>query len=286
MPVRILVAMGLLYTVWGSTYLAIRIGVETIPPLLAAGLRFGIAGLILLPLAVRARPTLRQLAGSAVLGCWLLVGGPGLLTVSETHVPSNIAAVLASTTSITICIWRRLAGERLPRMTLLGVAVGFAGIVVLLVAPAGGSAPVAWMVLTLISAALWSTGSFYGRALPAVEGLWAATTVQMLAAGAAMTAAGLASGERPGDVSLRSAMAIVYLLVAGTLALAAYHYALAHLPISTVVTHQYVNPVVALALGALVLGESLQTLEVVGAALVVGAVFAIVQAERAGVTAR
>jgi drug/metabolite transporter (DMT)-like permease len=286
MPVRILVAMGLLYTVWGSTYLAIRIGVETIPPLLAAGVRFGIAGLILLPLAVRARPTLRQLAGSSLLGCWLLAGGPGLLTVSETHVPSNIAAVLASTTSITVCIWRRLAGERLPRMTLLGVAIGFAGIVVLLLAPADGSAPVAWMLLTLLSAALWSTGSFYGRSLPGVDGLWAATTVQMLVAGAVMTGAGLVGGERPGDVSLRSALALVYLVVAGTLALGAYHYALTHLPISTVVTHQYVNPVVALALGALVLGESLQTLEVVGAALVVGAVFAIVQAERSGVTAR
>jgi drug/metabolite transporter (DMT)-like permease len=285
MPVRILVAMGLLYTVWGSTYLAIRIGVETIPPLLAAGLRFGIAGIVLLPIAMRARPTLRQLAGSAVLGCWLLVGGPGLLTVSETHVPSNIAAVLASTTSITVCIWRRLAGERLPKMTLVGVAVGFAGIVVLLVAPSGGSAPAAWMLLTLISAALWSTGSFYGRALPGVDGLWAATTVQMLAAGVVMTGAGLVIGERPGDVSLRSALALLYLLVAGTIALAAYHYALTHLPISTVVTHQYVNPVVALALGALVLGESLQALEVVGAALVVGAVFAIVQAERARVTA-
>jgi drug/metabolite transporter (DMT)-like permease len=285
MSLRIGAAMGLLYIVWGSTYLAIRIGVETIPPLLAAGLRFAVAGVILLPLAVRARPTLRQLAGSSVLGIWLLAGGPGLLTVSETHVPSNIAAVLASTTSITVCIWRRLSGERLPRMTLLGVAVGFTGIVVLLVAPAGGSAPVAWMVLTLVSAALWSTGSFYGRGLPRVDGLWAATTVQMLAAGGVMTVAGLVAGERPGDVSARSLLALTYLIVAGTVALAAYHYALEHLPISTVVTHQYVNPVVALALGALVLSESLQTLEIVGAALVVGAVFAIVQAERKGVPA-
>src|SRR3954462_13102969 len=100
MGVRIVAAMALLYTVWGSTYLAIRIGVESIPPLLAAGLRLGIAGLILLSLALRARPSRRQLAGSAVLGLWLLVGGPGLLTVAETHVPPNLAAVLASTTSI------------------------------------------------------------------------------------------------------------------------------------------------------------------------------------------
>lgn len=287
MGVRIVAAMALLYTVWGSTYLAIRIGVESIPPLLSAGLRFGTAGLILLPLAVRARPTRRQLAGSSVLGLWLLVGGPGLLTVAETHVPSNLAAVLASTTSITVCIWRRLAGDRLPRMTLVGVAIGFTGVVVLLIAPVtGASAPVPWMLMILFSAALWSTASFYGRGLPAVSGLWAATTVQMIAAGLAMTAAGLVIGERPGDVTLRSGMALVYLVVAGTAALGAYGYALAHLPISTVVTHQYVNPVVAIALGALVLGESLAMLEVTGAVLVVGAVFAIVQAERRGVTAR
>src|SRR5258705_9944150 len=127
MGVRIVAAMALLYTVWGSTYLAIRIGVESIPPLLAAGLRFGLAGLALAPLALRARPTRREVAGSSALGVWLLVGGPGLLTVAEVHVPSNIAAVLASTTSITVCIWRRLAGEQLPRMTLVGVAIGFAG---------------------------------------------------------------------------------------------------------------------------------------------------------------
>ncbi|MDX6378926.1 MAG: hypothetical protein QOE98_3229 [Gaiellaceae bacterium] len=287
MGVRIVAAMALLYTVWGSTYLAIRVGVESIPPLLAAGLRFGVAGLILAPLALRARPTKRQVAGSSLFGIWLLVGGPGLLTVAETHVPSNLAAVLASTTSITVCIWRRLAGERLPRMTLVGVAMGFVGVVVLLIAPVmGASAPVPWMVLILFSAALWSTASFYGRGLPAVSGLWAATTVQMIAAGAAMTIAGLVIGERPGDVTLRSGVALAYLVVAGTVALAAYGYALAHLPISTVVTHQYVNPVVALALGALILGESLAALEVTGAVLVVGAVFAIVQAERRGVTAR
>jgi drug/metabolite transporter (DMT)-like permease len=202
-------------------------------------------------------------------------------------VPSNLAAVLASTTSITVCIWRALAGDRLPRMTLVGVAIGFAGVVVLLIAPVtGASAPVPWMVLILFSAALWSTASFYGRGLPAVSGLWAATTVQMIAAGVVMTGAGLIAGERPGDVTLRSGLALVYLVVAGTVALGAYGYALAHLPISTVVTHQYVNPVVAIALGALVLGESLQVLEVAGAILVVGAVFAIVQAERRGVPAQ
>ena len=286
MGVRIVAAMALLYTVWGSTYLAIRIGVESIPPLLSAGLRFGVAGLILAPIALRARPTRRQLAGSSLMGIWLLVGGPGLLTVAETRVPSNLAAVLASTTSITVCIWRRLAGDRLPRMTLVGVAIGFAGVVVLLIAPiTGAGAPAPWMLLILGSAALWSTASFYGRSLPAVSGIWAASTVQLIAAGIDMTTAGLVVGERPGDVTLRSGLALTYLVIAGTVALAAYGYALTHLPISTVVTHQYVNPVVAIALGALVLGESLGALEVAGAVLVVGAVFAIVQAERRRVTA-
>jgi drug/metabolite transporter (DMT)-like permease len=278
--VRLIAAMSLLYTVWGSTYLAIRVMVETIPPLLGAGLRFAVAGLVLMPLVLRDRPPWREIGAASLLGVWLLVGGPGLLTIAETEVPSNIAAVLASTTSITVCVWRLVARERLPALTVLGVSVGFAGIVVLLLGPGGASAPAIWMVLVLFSALLWSSGSFYGRRLPSPRAIWASTTIQMAVAGAAMIVAGLVSGERPEEVSGRSLVALAYLIVAGTVALAAYHYALAHLPIATVVTHQYVNPVVALALGALVLGESLTHAELAGATLVVGAVFAIVRAER------
>ncbi len=277
---RIVAAMGMLYTVWGSTYLAIRVMVETIPPLLGAGLRFAIAGVVLAPIVLRNRPPWREVAGASLLGLWLLIGGPGLLTIGETEVPSNIAAVLASTTSITICLWRLVAGERLSPLTGAGVAVGFGGIVLMLLGPGGASAPVAWMALILVSALLWSSGSFYGRRLPSPRAIWAATTIQMAVAGVVMIGVGLASGERPGEVSARSAAALTYLVIAGTLALAAYHYALAHLPIATVVTHQYVNPVVALALGALVLGESLTAAEIGGAVLVVSAVFGIVCAER------
>jgi drug/metabolite transporter (DMT)-like permease len=278
---RVVLAMGLVYVVWGSTYLAIRVSVESIPPLLAAGLRFAIAGVLVAPLAVRERPSRGQVGAAGLLGVWLLGGGPGLLTIAEVHVPSNIAAVLASTTAITVCVWRWLAGERLARATLVGVAVGFAGVAILLWRGGGGAISTGWLVLALLSALMWSTASFYGRGLP-LPGVWAATAIESLAAGILLTTAGLVEGERVGDISVRSGLAIAYLVLAGTATFAAYGWLLRHVPISTVVTHQYVNPVVALILGAVILGESLTTGAVVGAALVIGAVVAIVRAESAG----
>ncbi len=270
--------MALVYVVWGSTYLAIRVSVESMPPLLAAGIRFAIAGVLLAPLALRERPNRRQLAGAALLGVWMLAGGPGLLTIAETHVPSNLAAVLASTTSITVCIWRLLAGERLSRATVVGVAVGFCGVVVLLLRGGAGTVSAWWLALALTSALAWSTASFYGRRIES-PGVWAATAIQSLAAGVVLTTAGLLRGEQVDHLSARSAAAVAYLVIAGTVTLVAYVWLLRNVPISTVVTHQYVNPVVALILGSLVLGESLSPAALLGAALVVGAVVAIVRAE-------
>jgi drug/metabolite transporter (DMT)-like permease len=137
------------------------------------------------------------------------------------------------------------------------------------------------MLLALLSALSWSTASFYGRRL-AVPGVSAATAIQSLSAGALLTTVGLVDGERVGHVTARSATAIAYLVVAGTITLGAYVWLLRNVPISTVVTHQYVNPLVALVLGAVVLGESLTTDALIGAALVIGAVVAIVRAESRG----
>ncbi len=270
-------AMALVYVLWGSTYLAIKISVESVPALLSAGLRYVVAGLLLLPLAIRGRPTRAQLGGASVLGIWLLVGGPGLLTLAETRVPSNLAAILASTTAISVCVWRVLAGERLGRATLLGVVVGFAGVALLLSA-GGGSVSPWWLGLNLLSALLWSTASFYGRRLPTPP-LWVSIGVQSLVAGTVMLGAGLLAGDRLHGVSGRSAWAIGYLVVAGTIAYGAYFWLLQNVAISTVVTHQYVNPLVALALGALILDETLTSAAIVGACLVIGAVVAIVRAE-------
>lgn len=271
------VAMGLIYVLWGSTYIAIKISVETLPAMLAAGLRYLIAGALLVPFVLARRPTRRELGGASILGVWLLVGGPGLLTLAETRVPSNIAAILASTTAITICVWRLLAGERLARGTIVGVLVGFAG-VALLLAKGGAGISLWWMALTLASALAWSTASFYGRRLPAPS-LWSSVGIQSLVAGVVMCGIGLLAGDRASGISARSALAVAYLVIAGSVGYGAYVWLLKNVAISTVVTHQYVNPIVALVLGALILGESLTGLAIAGACLVIGSVVAIVRAE-------
>ena len=287
--VAVIVAMGLVYVIWGSTYLAIRVSVDTIPPFLSTGTRFLISGVLLLgalALAgrIRAIPTRRESAGAALMGVWLLAGGVGLVTLGETEVPSNLAAVLASTASIWVVMYRLVAGERLSPLAAAGIVVGFAGVAILLLwGRSGASAGIGWLALCVLGSLFWSSGSFYGRRLPAPRDPFLASGVQMLAAGTAMTVASLVTGEAfdvdPDAISLESAAAVAYLVVLGLIAFTAYVWLLGQLPISTIVTHQYVNPVVAVTLGWLLLSEPVGVPMLVGAALVVGAVVAIVRAE-------
>jgi drug/metabolite transporter (DMT)-like permease len=287
MRAQVLVAMGLLYFVWGSTYLAIRVTVETLQPLVAAGVRFLIAGA--LTLAVLAalgrlgeRPTREQLRGSAIVGVWLLCGGVGLVTITENHAPSNLTAVLASTTSLWVIGYRALAGERLGRGSILGAVLGVLGVVVLF-SPGGSGVKNPWLLLAIVCSLFWSSGSFYGRRLTQVPDPFVGAVVQMFTAGTLMTvAAVLLDGTGALDLSAasgRSLLALTYLIVAGGITFSAYVWALQHLPISTIVSHQYVNPAVAVVLGAVFLDESLGVSAVIGAALVIVAVFATVRSE-------
>jgi len=287
--VAVVVAMGLVYVIWGSTYLAIRVSVDTIPPLLSTGTRFVISGpLLLAALALAGRlrpiPSRRELAGAALVGLWLLAGGVGVVTLAETEVPSNLAAVLASTASIWVVMYRLAAGERLRPVAAVGILVGFAGVAILLLwGRSGASAGIGWLALCVLGSVFWSSGSFYGRRLAAPRDPFVASAVQMLAAGVFMTALSVATGEAfdadPGAISLQSAAALAYLVVIGLIAFTAYVWLLGQLPISTIVTHQYVNPVVAVALGWLLLSEPVGAPMLLGAALVVAAVIAIVRAE-------
>jgi drug/metabolite transporter (DMT)-like permease len=286
----VILAMGLVYVVWGSTYLGMRVTVETMPPFLAAGVRFFLAGLLVgAVLAIRRRrrlvlPPPRQVVAAGFLGIVLLLGGAGLIMLAVTHVPSNIAAVLASTTSIWVVLYRLAGRERLSPLALTGVGIGFVGVMVLLL-PGGSAAGVAvgWLALCVLSSWFWSAGSFYGRRLPVPPDPFVAAVIQMLVGGVALALVGLSSGEL-GDVHLeqvstRSTIALAYLVVAGGIAYSAYVWLLQHVPIGTVVTHQYVNPVVAITLGWIVLDESLPLAALAGAALVVGAVVTIVRSE-------
>jgi drug/metabolite transporter (DMT)-like permease len=286
----VVLAMGLVYVVWGSTYLGIRVTVETLPAFLSSGLRFFVAGLLVLAvLALRRRrrpaiPPWPQVAAASVVGIVLLLGGAGLISLAVTRVPSNIAAVLASTTSIWVVLYRLAGRERLRPLALAGVGIGFLGVMILLL-PGGSAAGVAvgWLALCVLSSWFWSAGSFYGRRLPLPPDPFVAAVIQMLAGGLALGLVGVATGEL-GDVHLenvsaRSAIALVYLVTAGGIAYSAYVWLLQHVPIATVVTHQYVNPVVAITLGWIILDESLPLVALAGAALIVGAVVTIVRAE-------
>ncbi|HET6175159.1 MAG TPA: EamA family transporter [Gaiellales bacterium] len=287
MRAQVLLAMGLLYIVWGSTYLAIRVTVETLHPLAAGGIRFILAGLLTLAaLAVLgrlgARPTREELRGSAIAGIWLLFGGVGIVTITEAHAPSNLTAVLASTTSLWVVGYRALSGERIGRGSIAGAALGVVGVIVLL-SPGSSSAETPWLIGAVVASLFWSTGSFYGRRLTQPADPFVGAVVQMLCAGAVMTVAGVVlDGVGALDLtggSARSLLALLYLVVAGGIAFSAYVWALQHLPISTVVSHQYVNPAVAVLLGAVILGESLGASALIGSALVIAAVFATVRSD-------
>jgi drug/metabolite transporter (DMT)-like permease len=283
----VLLAMGLLYVVWGSTYLAIRVTVETIPPLVSGGVRFLLAGALTLGVLAAsgrlgARPSPRELRGALLSGVWILMGGVGVVTIAEAHVPSNLAAVLASTTSLWIVGYRALARERIGRGAIAGALIGVAGVIVLL-SPGGSGTHSPWLLATVLASLFWSTGSFYGRRLTQPADPFVGAVIQMFAAGTVMTVVGVVldgvGSLDPTAPSAHSLLALAYLVLAGAAAFSAYVWALRTLPISTVVSHQYVNPAVAVLLGAALLGESLDASSIVGAALVIAAVFATVRSD-------
>ena len=284
-------ALGIVYVVWGSTYLAIRIMVETVPPLLGAGLRFALAGAVmLLALAAsgrRIRVTRAELVGAGLVGVALCFGGNGLVTVAEKDVPSGLAALIVASIPLFIVVYRMLGGDRPARATLAGVLVGFAGVGILLL-PGGRpeDVPLGPTLLIVLAAALWALGSFGAQRLTMPGAPLVSTGWQMLLGGAAMLVCAVPAGELSGlDVarfSGESVAAFAYLVVAGSLvAFTAYAWLLQRAPISQVATYAYVNPVVAVVLGALILDEEVGWAMLAGTALVLPAVAVIVRREAA-----
>jgi drug/metabolite transporter (DMT)-like permease len=284
-------ALATIYVVWGSTYLAIRVMVETMPPLLSAGLRFAAAGAIfwiLLRLRggpERVRVTRTELMGAGLIGVLLCFGGNGLVTVAEQEVPSGLAALIIGSVPLWVVLMRSAHGDRVPGGTLIGVVVGFAGLA-LLVLPGDrpGDAPL-WGVLTCLAAsASWAAGSFYSRLTPLPGDALVSTAWQMLLGGAAMVVVGAIVGEvgdvDPSAFSLDSLLAFAYLIFIGSLvAFTAYVWLLRNAPISTVATYAYVNPVIAIFLGWAILSEEVTITVVAGAAAIVLSVAAVVRRE-------
>jgi len=287
-------ALATIYVVWGSTYLAIRIMVETMPPLLGAGARFAVAGAVFWTLlrlrrgAAHVRVTPREAAFALLAGSLLCFGGNGLVTVAEQEVPSGLAALIIGAVPLWVVVMRLSDGDSVPRGTLAGVAVGFAGLAVLVLpGDRPGDAPL-WGVLTIVAASIsWAAGSYYSKRMDLPPDAIVSTAFQMLLGGLAMVLTGLAVGEA-GEVDLdafsaRSLTAFGYLIVFGSLlAFTAYTWLLQNAPISTVATYAYVNPVIAVALGAVVLSEEITLAVLVGTAAIVASVAAVVRRESDG----
>jgi drug/metabolite transporter (DMT)-like permease len=279
--------LWIVYIVWGSTYLAIRVVVETVPPLLSAGARFLVAGgvmLAVLSFRRRVKPTRSQLLSALLVGM-LLPGANAVVSVAEQEVPSNLAALLIASVPLWVLVMRRVSGEPVSGAGIGAVLVGFAG-VALLLRPGEQSAGASLLALgaCAFAAMMWASGSFASPRLrlpgdPLVSVGW-----QMLLGGAVITATGLALGEA-GDVDLdafstRSVVALAYLIVFGSwLAYTAYAWLLQNAPISRVATYAYVNPMVAIVLGFLVLDELIAPVTLLGAATIVVSVALVTRIE-------
>ena len=280
------VALGIVYIVWGSTYLAIAIAVQTLPPLLYAGLRFALAGLLLSGwLAFRGvdlRISRRELAGAATVGILLLAIANGLVVFAERTVPSGVAALIVASIPLCIVIYRMVAGERVGRDLLAGVLLGLVGVAILVV-PGGLNGTIDPIgALMLFGATMsWAFGTFLSPRLETPRNALVSTAYQMLAGGFVLIVVALGSGELahidPATFSIPSMVAFVYLVVFGSLvAYSAYTWLLQNASVSLVSTYAFVNPVVAVVLGALVLAEPITPTIVIGAAVIVVAVAFIV----------
>jgi drug/metabolite transporter (DMT)-like permease len=286
----VVVALLTVYLVWGSTYLAIRYTVAGLPPLLAMGVRFLLAG-ALIAAAIRLfrgrsafRMTRREATTAALCGLFLLVGGNGLVAVAEQDVDSGLAALLIAATPLWVVVLRALLKDRPSAATLLGLLLGMAGVVVLLLPGVSGAAPLGPLLLVCLSSFLWSCGTVLATRRPMPADPFVSTVVEMAVGGAAMVVLGSMGGEWSrldlGGVGSASWIAFVYLVVVGSLAgYSAYVWLLARAPLSLATTYAYVNPAVAVALGALFLDEPLTASVLIGGAVIIVAVAVVISAE-------
>lgn len=281
-----------LYIVWGTTYLGIAVVIETIPPYVMVAIRFLTAGLLLAAIVfVRqrgaiARPSPRQVVDSLIVGTGLVAVGNALVGVGEQTVPSGIAAVLVALMPAWLAVFgRALFGDRLPRTVVAGIVIGIVGVATL-AWPTGGTGSLDPFGLAAIIVAPigWSLGSLYSaRRASLPDPPLLATAYQMIGGGLVAAVVAIVTGEAaafdPATVSTRSLVAFVYLALVGSLVgYTTYAWLIRHAPLSRVSTYTYVNPVVAVILGALFLAEPITPRTVVAAGVIVLAVALIVTA--------
>jgi drug/metabolite transporter (DMT)-like permease len=273
-------ALWAVYLIWGSTYLAIAVVVDTLPPLLAVATRFATAGAIMAAIVVVRGGTMRvsggALASCVLIGC-LLPGANALLFFAERDVPIGLASLIIASVPLWVVVLRLLLGERLPSAVLVGVAVGFAGVAVLL-RPSGGATAFG-IALCVVSSVMWAVGSVLSPRLPMPADPFTATSYEMLGGGLLMLPFGVATAGSFSP-SASSAAAWLYLVLIGSVVgYTAYTWLLAHAPLATVSTYAYVNPVVAIVLGVLFRDEEVTWQILTGAAIVVASVAIVVRRE-------
>ncbi len=291
----ILSAFAALYLIWGSTYLGIRFAIETIPPLLMAGTRFLLAGVILYAIARgqgAPKGSPENWRTALIIGACLLLGGNGGVTLAEQYVSSGLASVMVATVPIYIALlawWSGIAPRPAP-IVWLGLAGGFAGVAILLgpalrFSPGEGSHPGIGMLILLCSSFVWSAGSIYSRKAKSASPPLLLAGQQMICGGALLTLAGLLMGEHHrfdgSRISLLSIGAFAYLVIIGALVgYTAYIFLLRHCDPAKVATYAYVNPIVAVLLGALFAGETLTGRAVLAAGLIIGSVALVITVQQ------
>ena len=296
-PAKVWTGMTVLYLVWGSTYLAIAVAVETMPPLVSMGARFFAAALVLLTvLMIRMGPavmtiTRRQLASVALISVLLLGFGIGNVTLAEQHVPSGVVALLVSAMPLWVVLLRTATGDRPALVTWIGIVIGLAGVATLVapgrVAGLAGSSPATvtmWSLIVMGGSMCWAFGSFISPRLDLPRNPLVLTTYEMFIGGAVLMAAGFARGEQVESLSTystRSWLGWLYLMIIGSLlAYTTFVWILDHAPLSLISTYAYVNPVVAVLLGHWIKAEPFSLGLLVGGAIVVSGVVLVVSGER------
>lgn len=280
-------ALLTVWIVWSSTYLGMSAAVETIPPFTMTAARFLLASPILLALGLPAwrKGTLRvtgpQVRSSAFLGVVMLLGGPGLVSFGVTELDSSTAALIVAMTPIWMALLTALQTRTLPKAGIFGALVtGIIGIGIMVGGP-GGNVPVGPALIVLVSTLFWSSGTVMARFLPLAPHPFVNSGIQMLCGGLALLSVGGLRGEWSGfalaDVSTRSWFGLLWLIFAGSLlAYSAYMYANATLPLEIVSTYAYVNPVLAVLLGATLDDDAVGPNVLIGGGIIVLAVVFIV----------
>jgi drug/metabolite transporter (DMT)-like permease len=282
-------ALGIVYFAWGSTYVGIRYMDRTVPPLIGAGIRYLVAGIAMYAFLAVRRGTLpripaRELRSVALVSILLLTAGNGFVSVAERHVPAGWASLVVASVPLWLLLFRFLSGERPGRATLAGLGVGFVGVALLVVRGGHGQGVTIPDLLIVVGAALaWAIGSFASSRLPMPADTTLGTAVEMLIGGGALAVLGPMLGEHwsaVGSASAASLLGIAYLAVGGSIvAFTAYVWLLQNAPISQISTYAYVNPLVAVVLGALLLGERITAIAAIGGTIILVAVAVVIRAE-------